>query len=195
MFQRYQQFLYGLLMGLFVTGVLLVAARRPAGHPVEVRAPPTPAPLRVHVTGAVTVPGVYAVPRGSIWQDALKAAGGPTALAALGGINLAQPVVDGDQIVVPETPPTAAPAPPTATPEPGAAPGASAPSAGAGGKININTAGASELDRLPGVGPAIAQRIIDYRTANGPFKTIEDIMRVKGTGPATFAKLKDLISV
>jgi competence protein ComEA len=203
--QRYQPFLYGLLMGLFATGVLLVSARHPAGHPVELLEPPTPLPLRVHVTGAVAAPGVYALPRGSIWQDAINAAGGPAERAALDGVNLARAVADGDQIVVPETAPTATPAPPTATLAPGVTPTAaspgSAPAAGpntestGGGKININTATASELDRLPGVGPAIAQRIIDYRTANGLFKTPEDIMKVKGIGPATFAKIKDLISV
>ena len=211
MLGRYQQFLYGLLLALLVTGALLVVSRRPPGHPVQLLEPPTPLPLRVHVTGAVVHPGVYALPRGSIWQDAITAAGGPTALGDVSRINLAQLIVDGDQIVVPALIPSATPRAPTSTPAPTVTVGPGTPSptapptdtpapttsgaASAGGKININTAAAAELETLPRIGPAIAQRIIDYRTANGPFASIEDIMKVKGIGPATFEKIKDLITV
>src|SRR5579859_8214310 len=87
MVRRYRAFLfvgYGLLGALLVTGLLLVITRRPAGLPVQLQAPPTPLPLRVHVTGAVNAPGVYDLPPGSIVQDALAAAGGVTARANLG---------------------------------------------------------------------------------------------------------------
>lgn len=209
MLRRYQQLLSGLLLGLLATGIILVVARQPPGHPVLLKEPPTPTLLRVHVVGAVTAPGVYTLPRGSIWQDAINAAGGVTSMADLNHINLAQLVVDGDQVNVPEliptatlappaTPaPTAGPSPPSPTPAKPSAPGASGntTSASTGGKININTATAAELDRLPRVGPAIAQRIIDYRTTHGPFAQIEDIQNVKGIGPATFNQMKDLITV
>ena len=211
MLGRYRQFLYGLLLSLLVTGALLVVSRRPPGHPVQLLEPPTPLPLRVHVTGGVAQPGVYALPRGSIWQDAISAAGGPTALADLNHVNLAQAIVDGDQIVVPELTPTATPRPPTSTPIPTVTVGPGTPSPTprptdtpapastaappAGAKININTATAAELEALPRIGPAIAQRIIDYRTEHGPFTTIEEIMDVTGIGPATFAAIQELITV
>ncbi|MGH2523524.1 MAG: helix-hairpin-helix domain-containing protein [Anaerolineales bacterium] len=211
MWGRYGQTLYGLLLGLLATGVLLVVARRPPGHPVQLQEPPTPVPLRIHVTGAVASPGVYPLPRGSIIQDAITAAGGPTERADLSHINLAQLLVDGDQVIVPDLPPTATPVPPTPTlaptitvgpgtptptPLPTSTPAPTTPPASAvGGKININTATLAELDTLPRIGPAIAQRIIDYRTANGPFRSIEEIMEVSGIGPAIFEQIKDLITV
>jgi competence protein ComEA len=201
--------LYGLLLSLAVTGVLLVAARRPAPRPVELAPPPTPVPLRVYVLGAVVTEGVYELPPGSIVRDALAAAGGTTEGADVAQLNLAQPLSDGDRVEVPETPPTRTPAPPTVTVGPGTPSPSPAPSetetplpsrggAGipvAGGKVNINTATAAELETLPRIGPAMAQRIIEYRTANGPFPSIEAIQNVKGIGPATFEQLKDLITV
>ena len=208
MLRRYQQLLYGLLLGLLATGVILVVARRPPGHPVILKEPPTPTLLRVHVLGAVTAPGVYSLPRGSIWQDAIQAAGGATASADLNQINLAQLVADGDQVNLPELLPTATPVPPTptlgpSTPSPTPSKSEAAASSGSGsttsastgGVININRATQAELESLPRIGPAIAQRIIDYRTAHGPFAQIDDIQDVKGIGPATFNQIKDLITV
>ncbi len=206
---------YGLLLGLLITGILLVMGRRPPGQAVVLRDPPTPIPLRIHVTGAVVNPGVYTLPRGSIVQDAISAAGGLTPRADTRALNLAQAVLDGDQINILALPPTATLTPtprPTDTPAPTitVGPGTSTPtpaftttlapvptsaSVVTGGLININTATLAELETLPRIGPAIAQRIIDYRTANGPFTSIEQIMNVKGIGPATFAQLKDLITV
>ncbi len=200
---------YGLLIGLLATGVLWVVARRPAGYPVQLLPPATESPVRVYVLGAVQSPGVYPFPRGSIVQDALNAAGGPTGQADLSQLNLAQVVKDGDRIDVPELPPTApptlTPAPtmtvgpgtPSPTPAPTAIPAVTTarPQPSSGAKININTATQAELESLPRIGPATAQRIIEYRTANGPFGRIEDIMNVRGIGPATFEQLKDLITV
>lgn len=201
--------LYGLVLALAAVGVLLVAARRPVGQTIILEEPPTPTPLRVHITGAVQNSGVYELPRGSVVQDAITAAGGLLPNADVSGLNLAEPLIDGRKIEVLEIVPTATPQPPTATvgpgtptltpqPEPTATQTASRSSGGvviSGGKVNINTATVAQLDTLPRIGPAIAQRIIDYRTANGPFQTIEEIQNVRGIGPATFEQLKDLITV
>lgn len=205
-------FLYGLVMALLAAGVLLVVARRPAGQPLVLRDAPTPAPLRVYVVGAVVRPGVYPLPRQAIVQDALAAAGGPSARADTAGLNLAQPVQDGDRLRVPEQPPTATPVPPTRTPAPTLTVGAGTPSptpaptettaaAGAapalvpGEKLDLNTATAAQLDALPRIGPATAERILAYRDQHGPFTKIEDLLNVKGIGAATFDQLKDLIFV
>jgi len=195
MTRRYRTLLfmgYGLLTALVVTGLLLIITRRPAGVPVQLQAPPTPQPLRVHVTGAVAVPGVYRLPPGSIVQDALAAAGGATASADVQLLNLAHTLRDGEQVVVPETAPTAAPTAAKAAATPGQV---AQPAPSAVSRININTASAAELEALPRVGPALAQRIVDYRVAHGQFRAIEDIMQVSGIGPATFGQIKDLISI
>ncbi len=150
-------------------------------------APPTLAPLRVYVSGAVTSPGVYTLPPRSLVDDAVRAAGGAAADADLERINLAQEVRDQQQVQVPRKG------------EPGQLPIAGTVS-GSGTdagvvRININTATVAELDQLPKIGPVTAQRIIDYRTKNGPFKKIEDLKNVSGIGDATFEALKDLIVV
>jgi competence protein ComEA len=186
---RYRLLLYTgyvLLVALLATGALLVIARRPAGLPVQLQEPATPLPLRVDVAGAVVAPGVYRLPPGSILQDALAAAGGASPRADLSLLNLAHRLQDGEQVLVPETAPTSQPAATGAV-------GSTTP--GAANRININTAGVSELEALPRVGPALAQRIVDYRSAHGPFRAIEDIMQVSGIGPATFAQIKDLITI
>ena len=196
---RYRALLYlgyGLLAALVAAGALLVITRQPAGLPVQLQNPPTPMPLRVHVAGAVVAPGVYTLAPGSIVQDALAAAGGATGQADLTHLNLAHRLQDGEQVLVPELAPTSAipsTAAPTASSGVTSTPGPATPSSG--NRLNINTASAAELDTLPHVGPALAQRIVDYRTAHGPFRAVEDIMQVSGIGPATFADIKDLITI
>ena len=147
----------------------------------------------MYVCGAVRSPGVVRLPDGARVTDALEVAGGPTAKAELAAVNLAAPVTDGQQIVVPERGAVAAaPAAGGARARrPREAPWATAPAA----LININTASAEELDALDGVGPSTAQKIIDYRTANGGFKTIEEIKEVPGIGDAKFAAMQDSITV
>lgn len=147
----------------------------------------TPAPIRVYVSGAVRHPDVYELPPGSIIRDALAAAGGATSGADLDCINLAQEVRDQQRVYVPRRG-EAGP------PPPGASGGANARET-TGAKVNINTATAAELETLPRIGPTTAQRIVEYRAANGPFKTVEDIQNVPGIGPTTFAEIKDLITV
>jgi competence protein ComEA len=169
-----------------ITGVLLVVTRRTQGFPVQLGEPPTPLPLRVDVEGAIVKPGVYTLPPGSILQDALRAAGGPSAKGDISRLNLAHRLQDGDQVFVPEMASTAGPS---------GTSGAIVSGPGVAHRININTATAADLDALPHLGPALAQRIVDYRNAHGPFATIADITLVGGIGPGIFAQIKDLITV
>ena len=148
---------------------------------------PTPSPIRVHVSGAVRQPAVYELPVGSIIQDAVNAAGGPASDADLDHINLAMELRDQQQVYVPCQGET--------NPPPVVSGGESGGEGAVGALVNINTATAAELETLPRIGPAMAQRILDYREANGPFATIEDIQNVPGIGPATFEGLKDMITV
>lgn len=159
--------------------------------------------LLIHVTGAVAKPGVYELPAGSRIIDAVNKAG-PTGEADLDILKLATQVVDGQTIYVPVK--TAAGQPSAAGASPPAAAVAAPPAVSyssgagnsvqqAGGKVNINTADLAQLDTLPGIGPAYAQRIIQYREINGPFKTIGDIKQVSGIGDKRFEQLKDLITV
>ena len=137
----------------------------------------------VHVAGAVRRPGVYRVPAGGRVQDAIRCAGGATRKANLDAINLAAPVQDGVQIVVPGA--VAAGAGVAAA---GAAGGA------AGGPINLNTATEEQLETLDGVGPAIAGKIIDYRKQHGGFRSVEDLTQVSGIGPKRLAALKGKVT-
>jgi len=199
--QRYRGYILITLIYLLISGGMVFFLRRPAPPAIVITTPtptplpkptmtPTPAPLRVYVTGAVAKPDVYLLAAGSIIRDALVAAGGATANADLNRINLAQQVHDQQQIYVPQLGEENPPLPPPATSSP-TTPG----SVQAIGKVNINTATAEELDTLPGIGPAIAQRIIEYRQTDGPFRSIEEIKNVSGIGDKLFERLKDLITV
>jgi competence protein ComEA len=191
--ERYKIVIISALVIVILVGVGWLWTKRPRPEPLTISTPtlqptPTPAPLRVYVTGAVAHPDVYFLPPQSIVKDAIAAAGGATDEADMDRINLAVELSDQQQVYVPrkgEEEGVAAP------PDGNVADPASA----AGTKVNINRASITELDTLPGVGPAIAQRIVDYRTEYGDFSTIEDITNVKGIGPATFEKLKDQITV
>lgn len=150
----------------------------------------------VHVVGAVKQPKLVELPSEVRVGDALEAAGGPTEDADLGRINLARVVNDGEQVYVPregEEVPAGIASPATGVEPSPSGPGAEAD--GDGALVNINTASESELDELPGVGPAIAARIVEYRTTNGPFSNIEQLQDVKGIGPAIFEKLRERISI
>ena len=152
-------------------------------HPTLDSATPTPAMINVYVSGAVRQPDVYVLPLGALVKDAVAKAGGATADADLDRINLALRLADQMQVYVPRQG------------EAIATPKAASGSATLSAPININSANLEELDKLPGIGPSIAQAILDYRTQNGPFKTIEDINNVKGIGDALFAKIKGSITV
>jgi competence protein ComEA len=154
--------------------------------------PSAPSTVTVHVVGAVGRPGVYCLPTGARVADAVQAAGGLLGNAEPTGVNLARPVSDGEQIVVPVQ--GQVPAAGAGGVAPGSAAGASG-GAVSGGPIDLNTATVEQLDTLPGVGPATAAKIIADRTENGPFRTAEDLMRVTGIGAKRYESLKDLVTV
>jgi competence protein ComEA len=145
----------------------------------------------VHVAGAVHRPGVYRVRASARVDDAVRRAGGPTRRADLGGLNLAAQVEDGRQILVPERA-SAGDTAATATGLGGAA--AAAPS-GPAAPVNLNTATLEQLDVLPGIGPAMAQRILDHREANGGFGTVEELTDVPGIAEGRMAALRELVTV
>ena len=151
-------------------------------------------PMVVHVAGAVAAPGVVTLPAGSRVHDAIGAAGGGTSDADLNRLNLALVVEDGQKIHVPRqgeaTPPIS-----ESAGAPGAAGGAGGGPGSGGAKVNLNTAGAAELDTLPKVGPVLAQRIVDWRADHGPFKSVEELDAVDGVGPKMLEALLPLVTV
>ena len=167
---------------------------------------PTPLTVRIHVAGAVVHPGVYSVSSSSRVVDAVTAAGGATSRADLERINLAQTIIDTEQVFVPfrtshTTKVTVAPrlrpsrtTVPVSVPTiPGAIP--SATTSATTSLINLNSATSDQLDTLPGVGPSTAKAIISYRSRKGPFGKVEDLLNVPGIGPAKVAALRDQVTV
>lgn len=148
----------------------------------------------VDVAGAVTAPGVFELEAGARVGDAIAAAGGALGEADLSRVNRAARVSDGQQIYIPRVGEELSESVLAGGSSLGG--GASTGDGDAGGSlVNINTAGEAELDELPGVGPSTARSIIEDRDANGPFATIEDLMRVSGIGEKKFEKLKSGICV
>lgn len=176
-----------LLVVLLVAGKLLLgssggggaAAATPAFHPAV--AAPKPRLLVVDVVGAVRRSGLQRLPAGSRIADALARAGGATLRADLALVNLAAPLADGEQVVVPARGP-AAPAPAAGT----------APTASTG-PVHLSTATLEQLDGLPGVGPVTAQKILDYRQQHGGFASVDELDAIPGIGPARIEQLKGLV--
>lgn len=150
-----------------------VPALRVATH---ARTASSTAQLVVDVAGAVRRPGLYRLAPGTRIADAVAAAGGAAAHADVTLVNLAAPLADGEQVLVPVRGSAAA----------GVVASATAP-------VDLNTASAEQLDALPGVGPATAQKIIDFRQAHGPFRSVDELEAVPGIGPSKLAQLKGLV--
>ncbi len=188
----------GLLAVLVLAGQRLAATGSAAAPEVvaplepvvEARAGAAQAVLVVHVVGAVRRPGLFRLPEGARVADAVARAGGATRRADLAGLNLAAPLVDGVQVLVPRK---VAAGGAGAGGGGAAAPGAAGPG-GLGPKPSLSSATAEELDALPGVGPVTAQKIIDYRTEHGPFRSVDDLDAVPGIGPTRVEQLRDLVT-
>jgi competence protein ComEA len=204
-------FLLGLITALTLVGGTLFLVRRPEPAPVVLQPPPTPAPtatapptpepgpITVFVSGAVATPGLYVLAADARVGDAIIAAGGLADDAAGALVNQAERIWDGAQIHVPAAPPAgdgpAAAAPVVAAAAPvagvsGASRSVDLGSLATGGGINLNSASASELETLPGIGPSKAAAII----ANRPYDSVDDLERVPGIGPKTIDQFRDLVT-
>ena len=189
-----------ILGGLVLVAVLLLGARflvragtaaAPVAPPivgsaesggVAGAAAPEASRLVVYVVGAVRRPGLYRLPAGSRVADAVTRAGGATRRADPAALNLAAPVADGQQVLVPAMLPRAV----------AAAQGAPVPGAPVG-PVQLSVATAEQLDALPGIGPVTAQKIIDYRTAHGALRSVDDLDAIPGIGPARVEQLRGLV--
>jgi competence protein ComEA len=164
---------------LAVAGRTLAGAGTATVEPValapESSAAATAPMLVVHVAGAVRRPGLYRLAEGKRVADAVARAGGATAPADTAAINLAAPLADGTQVLVPTRV-------------------AGGSGKVAGGRVSLSTASAAELDALPGLGPVTAQKIVDYRAAHGGFRSVDDLDAIPGIGPARVEQLRDLVS-
>lgn len=160
-----------------------------AAAPVSLPAPSSApaATIVVAVTGRVRHPGLVTLPVGARVADAIAAAGGVLPNTDLSFVNLARKVTDGELIVIGIQPSPGQAVDPT---------GGDTPASGgsAVGPVDINTAGLAQLETLPGIGPALAQRIVDYRTQHGSFHSVDDLQNVSGIGPSKYAEIKDFIT-
>jgi competence protein ComEA len=191
-FSRRRALVYAaaLLVVLFAASRLLLpagAARSEAPPTVQIsdRSSTNATRLLVHVVGAVRLPGLYRLKDGARFADAVRAAGGATGAAALEQVNLAAPVADGLQVVVPRRTPVAAAG--------SGGGGAGADPAAPAGPLHLNLATLEQLDELPGVGPVTAQKILDYRERQGAFTDVEQLDAIPGIGPARIEQLRELV--
>lgn len=160
-----------------VAAVFLLWPASAATPRLEITSPRTSTgTITVHVSGAVAAPGLVSLPAGARVADAVVAAGGALPGAGLAALNLAAPIVDGQQLVVPHAS------------DAGAA-------VAADGRVRINTADTVALQTLPGVGPVLAERIVAHRDTHGPFRIVEDLLDVPGIGESKLAALRDSVIV
>lgn len=159
-----------LLIAALAGGIAFILKQNTTSYPIEIELPEPSQEIEVQVAGSVQDPGIYTLTEGAKVTDAIDAAGGFTSDADKSAINLARNLRNGDRVDVYRK-------------------GESSQ------RININTADSWLLEALPGIGPATAKEIIDYRFQNGPFQSIEDVKKIKGIGDSTFDQLKDKITV
>lgn len=187
--------------GLVLAILLWSELDRRAAPPIVISDPRPDATVVIAVEGAVATPGVYALPGDARVGDAITAAGGSRADADLAAINPAQRLRDEAKIVVPTRMPAATnqPRPPAIPADitPVAEPALPGPTVTAAvtGPLNLNRATVAELEALPGLGPVLAQRIVDYRAANGPFQSIDELAEVDGISPRMVEELRPLLVV
>lgn len=190
-----EKYLIGVIIVLI--GALLFSLNRPVREErkeepsIVIEEEPRNVKVAVHIGGAVRNPGLYYIPANSRVADAIQTAGGPTSDADLDAINLASKITDGSKVIVPSKVKVSNISSSLSNSLEGASTGINSSNK----KININTATAKELEELPGIGPALAGRIVSYRETNGPFKSIEEIKKVSGIGEKKFEAIKDLIVV
>jgi competence protein ComEA len=164
--------------GRYLSGAGASSGSAHVERPLEAVEASTPAALVVHVVGAVRRPGLYRLKEGSRIADAVERAGGATRRADVSLVNLAAPLADGAQVLVPRRTPLAA----------GGESGAATPA----GPLHLNTATLEQLDELPGIGPSTAQKILDFRAEHGAFTSIDELDAVSGIGPARLEQLRDV---
>jgi len=191
----WKSLLLGIVLGLLISGAILLIAIPPRGQPLILTPPPTVSTtIEIYITGAVQSPGIYTLARPARVNDAVLAAGGLLPSADPVSLNLAAKIEDGAQIVVSSLSSSA-----------GSTSGASGSTLKAAQTprvtptipypININTASQALIEQLPGIGPSKAVSIITYRQEHGPFTKIDDIQNVPGIGTGLFNSMKDLITV
>ncbi len=185
----------GSLIGVLVFAIVMIW-RGGSKETIVLQVQPVDDPniVRVYVGGEVVEPGLYTLPRGSRVAEAIQLAGGATAVGDTEGFGMAAVVDDADQIIIPARRPE--PTPARILPVSGASGVATAAPAIVGqSTVNLNTATITELETLPGIGPAIAGRIIEYRELNGPFRTIDELEAVTGISERMVNEMRDLITV
>ncbi len=155
--------------------VALLVVRRPV-PPIRIIEQPPQSAFIVQVDGAVARPGMYRLPVGARVSDALAAAGGPAAGGDLAMLNLARVLRDGERVTIPRA-------------------GVVPPQSGDQMRLDLNAATAADLDRLPGIGPVLAQRIASYRARHGPFQRLEDLLQVDGVGTKLLERLRDQVVI
>ena len=187
--KKFRGIAFGVVCGLLGAGLLLLATSEPRGEPIKLIPPPTPAPIIVHIAGAVNEPGVQQMPVGTRVKDAIEKCGGLSDQADANLVNLALPLEDGMQIWVP------------------AVQSDEGDSSASGGTskdqnvqpaeqlININTASQAELETLSGRGPVLAGAIVQFRQEHGPFEKTSDLQLVAGIGPVKYEKIRPSITV
>ncbi len=188
---RREQVALALVAGVALLVIGRQALRRPGGEVPLLLASPPPQAVVVHVAGEVLMPGIYRLPPGSRWSDAVHAAHGATYLADLQAVNLAQVLRDGERVFIPRLPDPV-------LPQDGAeqaGEGSGTRPAARQSSADLNTATAADLEALPGIGPVLAGRIVEYRRVHGRFQRLEDLLDVDGVGPRLLERLRPVLRV